>query len=296
MLVSALAANAQKIHFTDTGNVWKQLEPQYNAPGPFILNYSTFSYVGDTLLSAKTYRNFNFRSGFDGLTNAYVREDTGLKKVFVRASTSDSEWVLYDYNLVLGDTFTTTSGQFVVCGIDSTQMDGMWYRVWHFPPLGNGGIYGNDTICIIEGIGCIEHPTYMFWDYTGCVECSEPQMFCFSHNGATPPLAPSPLWLDNSTSCVTYPKMAVDETNTHLKHLDATPNPADNLLHIVCNDLGGTVAFTVFDMLGRPMLAVQAATLAGTGFNLGIGSLPDGTYILQAGGNDEGRIPFLVRH
>ena len=47
-------ARAQNFHFTDTGNVWKVLEPEYDASGPFILHYYTFAYAGVFLEFTRT--------------------------------------------------------------------------------------------------------------------------------------------------------------------------------------------------------------------------------------------------
>ena len=41
----SFAVYAQKIHFTDTSNIWKVVAPQYNAPNPWIFNYYTAAFT-----------------------------------------------------------------------------------------------------------------------------------------------------------------------------------------------------------------------------------------------------------
>jgi len=104
----------QKIHFSDTTNDWKivftfDATPEYTFHDDYYLN--------DTIIHATTYRNF---SGI-----GCVREDTVLNKVFIFDTSIDSEKVLMDYNLMIGDTFRYNSFTHVVDGIDSTLINGI---------------------------------------------------------------------------------------------------------------------------------------------------------------------------
>ena len=241
-------SKAQKIRFTDTTNVWEELHPEYNAPDPWILNYSTYHYLTDTTLSGHAYRIFTF---------GIVREDTVTGKVFLWDEFGDTDRLLMNYNLTTGDTFRTAYYNYTVARVDSTKMFSHWYRVWIFSPLVSGGIYGNDSLCFIEGVGCIQDPTYMLGNFSSCVECSQPSMFCFSHNGVNPNLNPKVQFLDDSTSCVTYPKLASQYLVISGNTLSVFPNPSSGMVHISgAMPLG---ELTVRNAIGKTVYTIQAS-------------------------------------
>jgi len=219
-------AFAQKIHFTDTSNIWKEAIPTYNAPSPAIVDYYIYSFINDSTIDSFTYQNFGF---------GYVREDTLLNKVFIRDTTGDSDIVLMNYNLHIGDTFAVGNNLFPVIATDSTLINGVSHKVWGLL-LEATGIYSySDTIYIVEGIGCLPHPTYLLWNLSSCIECYEPVMYCFSNKGITPPLIPQVAWLDNSTSCIVYSEVTQLTLNTEA--ITIYPNPTFDILTIKSSTL-----------------------------------------------------------
>ncbi len=215
----SLSLSAQKIHFTDTSNVWKELGLEYNDFLPPILSYTTYSFVSDSSIDSVKYGNFSFGS---------IREDTILNKVFIRDYVGDSDILLMDYNLNVGDTFIGPYHKFAVLGMDSTLINSAWHKVWYFPEYTDGFYIYNDTIFVIEGVGCLNHPTYMVTDFRGCVECEQPYMYCFSNNGITPPVSSKVGWLDNTTSCATFPHLSVSSMQLIHDNLELFPNPVYN--------------------------------------------------------------------
>jgi hypothetical protein len=217
ILISCISISvfAQKIHFTDTTNDWKIVFVFVGDPTPEYSFYEDF-YLKDTIINTKIYRDF---SGI-----GFVREDTILKKVFIIDNTTDSENVLMDYNLVVGDTFRYNSFLSGVAGIDSTLINGIWYKVWYFDPIGEGWQYQ-----IVEGIGCVQSPIYI-------TDPRSPEsyidVYCFSNKGITPTLSPQVAFLDNITSCDYRTNLLTKEIKNNSALMHIFPNPANDELTI----------------------------------------------------------------
>src|SRR4051812_20310473 len=96
-LLLSLNGYSQKIMFTDTSNKWNI---RYINPDRATIPYSAY-YGADTIIGTTNYRTL-----IDGLVPAYVREDTIAHRVFVFNTFDSTEHVLYDYNLLPGDTIT----------------------------------------------------------------------------------------------------------------------------------------------------------------------------------------------
>jgi len=272
----SLSLSAQKIHFMDTSNVWKELQPEYNAPLPWLFRYYTYSFIGDSTVDSVEYRHFGF---------GFVREDTILNKVYVRDLTGDSDILLMDYNLTLGDTFTTAYYQFAVIRIDSTLINAVWHKVWYFPPI-PAGIYGGDPICVIEGIGCIQSPVYLIGNYNRCVECSAPLMYCFSSNGITPPLSPPVSFLDNDTSCSKFANLDINQLQSPHGKINIYPNPATTSFTIQLNTLsqgGAEGQITITNLLGQ---TVYTQSYNSPQVNVDVSTLPQGMYLVKINGTE----------
>ena len=227
-LYFTFSASAQKIHITDTGNVWKEMLLTYNMPNPPIFTYTTYGYQRDTIIGLFHYYRFSF--------GRLIREDTFLNKVYVRDETGDSDMLLMDYSLQVGDTFIAPNQKYRVVSLDSTLINSVWHKVWIFTAP-QGGIYGTSTICFVEGLGCIQHPTYMLWGFKNCIECMQPYMYCFSNNGITPALSPPATFLDNTTSCSDFPKLLVDGISLNDNSVKIFPNPASTELTIIAPNI-----------------------------------------------------------
>ena len=74
------SAYAQKIHFADTSNIWKQFEDTYNDNMPANLYYETYHFVSHTTIDMITYHIFNLSK--DGIWNllTMVREATPARR------------------------------------------------------------------------------------------------------------------------------------------------------------------------------------------------------------------------
>ena len=231
---------AQKICFTDTSNIWKCWD--YRCGGDEGAG-STWNehYAGDTTINGERYHKT--------LPNNYmVREDTANKKVWairpmalhVAPIFDSSEHLLYDYNLVAGDTIheryfsqgisgiDTIPIIEYVWGIDSTTIGGVWHKVWHLQSLSN--TRGLKGYTVVEGLGCTSNPMYPLYPYffENCKVVS-----CFHNSGATPPIAPPVGLLDNASSCSFTFGVGVREIKSPAGAASVVPNPVDETSGII---------------------------------------------------------------
>lgn len=268
-LLFCTALSAQKIHFTDTSNKWKHVAPTWNDFKPANLFYSTYSYVKDSIIGSLNYKHFTF---------GVVREDTASGIVYIRDFDGDSDIVLLDYNLNLGDTFFSNYHKYPVVRKDSTLINSTWHKTWFFDP-DLGGFWGSDTILVIEGIGCLQHPTFMMNDYSSCVECLYPYMYCFSNNSTTPPVVPSVNFFNNTTSCYKYAHLQVDELNRPPNNIFVYPNPTSEYLTV--SSVYNISNMTIVDVMGRPVYTFDCNSKEKT---IDIARLPSNIYFLKVNG------------
>jgi hypothetical protein len=250
LLTLGFPSFGQKIHFTDTTNVWHGYIwddwdiPYYSSP-------FTENYIGDTIIHGTAYKTLNsFMLGV-----SYIREDTVSKKVYaIRpiAGTDTAEKLLYDYKLNVGDTFKTSSPFFYVTAIDSVIINSIWHKTWHF----HSDFRDYD---VIEGIGstictCLPLNTAIIGGEAAI------NLTCFNNDGTTPPLSKKiGPYFDNTTSCsVVLVPLSVNKTINKNELSSIFPNPIDETSKItlpytissgeisVSNDIGQTIINTSF--------------------------------------------------
>ena len=190
MLLTNVFAKAQTsvYHpFPESNAIWNidcMVWPCYNSNSPH--EYFSYTISGDTVINSITYHKWYipyimYADNCDSINVAgYVgafRNDILNKKVYYINSGSNTEEVLYDFNITVGDTIKR-------CGInqpytmkifneDSVLVGGNYRKEWHAFSISGG------SIDIIEGIGgtmdlinncpVIDPPTY--------------NLICFSQNG-----------------------------------------------------------------------------------------------------------------
>jgi len=261
------AASAQKIHFTDTSNHWNELVPVWNDLQPPLLYYYTYSFRRDSTIDSNNYRIFDF---------GFVREDTILRKVYIRDLIVDSDRILMDYNLNAGDTFITPYKKFPVLRIDSTLINTVWHKVWYFQWDRHGFYAYSDTVIVIEGIGCIQHPTFMITDFRSCVECLEPSMYCFSNKGITPPLSSTVSFFNNTSSCAYYPHLLANDLNQEHNNFEISPNPTTSSLTIISQTKITNI--TIVNLIGQTIYTHNYNTEK---IQVNVADLPVGVYFIR---------------
>ena len=138
--------------------------------------------------------------------------------------------------------------------IDSTNMDGIWYKVWHF--------IGGETDLkyhynIIEGIGCtngFEYPAY-----PSQLEHGSSQLVCFTNNGIHNSLAPAVTsWFINewqtdnfdNSGCAT---LSVQKQNTH-DQVMVFPNPVNETSKLILPESLSSGTFIVQNTVGQTIV------------------------------------------
>ena len=282
---------AQKIHFTDTSNVWfTHFNGDANNPGnrPY-----TYKYVGDTSINSIEYKMISciteyasYQNMFASIRYCVIREDTLLKKVFVLMN--DTEQVLMDYNLAMGDTVLHVNSQhdtskYFVSGIDSTIINSVYHKVWRFDnifthPVTSWAPY----YYIIEGVGCSNGPLFIIWPlYFEGVE----NLNCFYNNGFCPLVSPSVQeltiqgWLtfDNQTSCI----LGINTTTQTNTRIVISPNPTTISLDVITTNKITTLVIT--NLLGQTVYAHEYNSQQ---VHVNVADLPKGIYFVKVNGGE----------
>ena len=243
MLLMHCLANAQKIRFTDTSNIWTE--------GFYHPDYTSINriYNGDNV----TINGINYVSGYE-----LRREDTLQNKVYMKYNDADdtTEHLLYDYNLSIGDSFTSIayrnlipSDTFIysVTQLDSVKINNIWHKVWTFMNVyaTNISLYYYPPYTIIEGIGCT----------SGLDKPLMPRMFesmrhilCFENNGSivTVPIPTGGYYLSPQTCALSIARNVV---NNHT--ITISPNPANQYSKITFPHTIQSGRLTITDVLGK---------------------------------------------
>jgi len=279
LLILNTSSFAQKIRFSDSTNVWKGLDYDWTTSPPSVDLY-TASYISDSIINGYHYKLLLavFNTYYPNSEYYFIREDTIASRVFARnlfysGSSSDTiEQILYDYNWLVGDTVNRYYGtsehyQTYIEGIDSTMINGIWHKVWHFMPTATTESMGTAEYYVIEGMGCISDPLLplrpmAFENGT--------QLTCFANNGTTPFVSPMvDGYFDNATSCT----LAVNDIIKKNKSATVLPNPIsiDSKITlpysissgtlVVLNDIGQTIINTPFQNKDELLIGDKITTL-----------------------------------
>ncbi|MFI5196276.1 MAG: T9SS type A sorting domain-containing protein [Chitinophagales bacterium] len=251
--VLSISSFGQKIRFTDSTNTWNVFQDGYNGNSSHYLYYTN-----DTTVNSLSYRKLNEYAGtsipgsaFIGCMPCLIREDTIIKKVFIKKTHNydSTELVLIDYNLIVGDTLKgNNTSMFKVTSIDSTSINSHWYKVWHFNLDNNYPSSGN-KYTIIEGIGCLSAP----WFPVDTAATFENQFIltCFSNNGMTPVVSPVVnTFFNNTTSCT----IAVDQLSQKIQNTTLFPNPINETSKIIIPYTISSGTFTIINDIGQTVI------------------------------------------
>ena len=218
--------------------------------------------------------------------SCFIREDTLLNKVFVLMN--DSEQVLMDYNINIGDTLFHTNSEhdttkYTVSGIDSTVINSVYHKVWHFTLVPSHFAWA-PFYSVIEGIGCTNGPLFVISpiDFESLAH-----LFCFYNNGTNPLVSPSVreccslIYFDNDTSCTMVIPSSASETNKTITSYAVYPNPTTSLLTITAADKITTISIS--NCLGQNIYHNQYNS---TQIQVDVADLPAGVYFVKVNGSE----------
>lgn len=181
-IVAISSSFAQKIHFGDKSNVWSMIDSNIGCCIPIATVYTTAYYDSvDVTVGGYTYQYLNTSIG-----SVLIREEG--YKIYGIITTDTVERLIYDFTLGINDTVKTAYPEDIyvawVTQIDSTELDGQWYKVWHFEGTDTVTYYTDSVRTIsynvIEGIGCTNGPYYPIYAYTR--SSFSQQLQCFNND------------------------------------------------------------------------------------------------------------------
>ena len=166
--LSTKAQTSNYFPFPDSNATWCAwwgAETGCNSTLPSYTNFATYQLSGHVLINGITYgRLLHFETIVDNCspdttidtTTYFIRQDTSLKKVWLYDSATNSDTILFDFDLHIGDTLDATKEYWarnsvwcIVSSIDSILINGQYRRRYNYAPI-------FDSTCVssmIEGIG-----------------------------------------------------------------------------------------------------------------------------------------------
>lgn len=239
-------------------------------------NYS-LSFSGDTLINGQIYQKMicsqiQVISSFCGLTTTSgykgaIRNDIASKKVFFVSPSGNSEQLLYDFNLQVGDTVSGYFGETIsgfpeiVQSIDSVLIGNSFRKRWNLNPL--------YEVYFIEGIGS----TYGLIELLPGGTISDiPQrsINCFSQNG-TSIYPSSPIYCNLISS--------VNSNDPFIEMIKVFPNPFSKQTTLQTDNYFKDTRLTLYNSFGK--LIKQIDHISGQSITLFRNDLPSGIYFLS---------------
>lgn len=253
LLAAKQIALAQKVRFTNLTNHWAITRTYFDGNNT-TYSRANYQYTDSVLLNGYVYHTLVSQQRHDSLL---IREDTVAGKVYAISArsyyggTTNNEIVLYDYNLVVGDTFSvaTVFGnqnnefKWVVDSVITTSINGTNHKVFYFD-----GIPGSSSHLLsfvtIEGIGATLNPVFPIY---GTFFEEYNYLACFSTNQTTPPVNPQIDWFNNTTSCT----LSVPDVLTKEHKVSVAPQPAQDMVTFNLPETFTEGEIIISDLLGR---------------------------------------------
>jgi hypothetical protein len=292
LLLNSFSGNAQQYFPFPTSNAfWKVGWGVSGCVPPLDITEYDYQITGDTLIGLYTYHKLKKSgifycgdplypsTGNENFVGAY-RNDTLAKRVYYIPKDSTSESLLYDFNLLTGDTIkgymeelaTNIYPTFyaVIDSIDSVSINSVYRKRWHFHTSKNGMPLWDEGK-IIEGIG----------NTLGLLEGLLPGMdnngriLCFSENGISLYGFYNPCFL-----YVVGIETEIIEQTELLIH----PNPTTGNITIDLGELRQDVKAILINSLGQILLTQNYTSTAYINLDL---DYPKGIYFLQIANEGE---------
>lgn len=262
------ASYAQKISFSDLTNVWCTIDSTTACCIPRPTVYTKTYY--DTTSTA-VYNGHTYGILASPVATSLIREADG--RVYVVDISDSVERILYDYHLALNDTLRIAYPQDVyvswVTQIDSTQIGGLWYKVWHFDGMDTSKVIADSLrpfmYNVIEGIGCTNGPYYPAFPYT--LANFSQELLCFSNKSHAPSVLSNPVVayaiastrsFDNDSTCGLFNSHYAVLPPSNVQNVAGTPvavtvvpNPSEHNCTIVFSRTISSGNIVITNQLGQ---------------------------------------------
>lgn len=229
-------AQTQVYHsFPDSNAYWCQTTQWFDGTCDHTRNATSF-FGNDTIINALVYHQIQ-ESGYEYSTlcgsGGYVyacclpiRQDTLQRKVFYYDLFNQTEKIMYDFNLQVGDTLNeskviwgNTGDIHVITSIDSIKINGLFRKRFNY----NGSfLFGCPDTSIIEGIGSISGltaaPSTCFEYFASLTGFKQNGIIIYPDSLAYCVVISGSENLTNTTNLNVYPNPLVDELNVVNTH------------------------------------------------------------------------------
>jgi hypothetical protein len=259
ILIMAKILYAQPYHPFPTDSA--QWSVRHTINNPYSQTSYQYKMKGDTILNGIEYHkiyfsiDLNYNSPNQTL-RCFLREDTSKKiliKYPVTSSLDTSEFVLYNFNISLGDTVpirllndsTDTTYNLVVTAVDSfeTIHDFRKCYILHTYDVDSWSCALGMGIDFIEGIGSFMGLLYNEIPKNGCIDGGY-EISCYWQNG---------LYYLGGTFCDFHTD--VTEVEKTLKNVELIPNPVKNIssINLECDFMG----IEIYNILGKVIMKIN---------------------------------------
>ncbi len=288
------------VPFPDSNAVWQVEYGGYQCSCCASYNYS---FTGDTLISAIVYHKLQQRGlkylEIQGLCSTIpmwsldeyigaIRSDNIQKKVFIVPRDSSSEFLLYDFNMNVGDTvqgwlnyhsFSSPGIHVVVDSIDSLLISNQYRKRFNLLVIDGGFM----PVEIIEGIGSTSEPfigpLYEF-EWNGYISC-------FMQDGQV-------LFPDTNSSCIFT---ELTEKLTTNSSLNVFPNPFSTELAIsIHRQSKKPVNIEIINICGQKLFLEQFnSSIFPSSRKVDLSFLSSGIYMLVVTIDEERMVQRIVK-
>lgn len=233
----------------------------------------SFYVANDTVIKGNNYKtviNLPATAMSPGGSIQYLREDTATGRIWYRPNTGDTDILIMDLSLQVGDSFDFDIWPYPKVDTIYTQSGRKHIR---FNPLqfSSTGVY--KKVMFIEGIG----PNYGIYPlYEGLLLCMrKDSVRIYTHE------APLPNYFYKVGDCAYYmQRESVDETQKPALNVQAYPNPAGHNVAITFTNPNNTqTQLEVINLMGQ---VLHSNTTNGEGFALtNLDTWPTGIYLYR---------------
>ena len=249
-------------------------------------SYFNYSIAGDTMINGYVHKKIN-RSYVDynlvnwtppynppaPPTSGYIgalKDDSLANKTFFVFPNSNTDSLLYDYNLAVGDTikgfitqyFYTDYNNIAVLSIDSVLISAQYRKRWN-------ALYNSDSIYIIEGIGSSVGLIEPF--YTYAVDFRYRHLVCLNDSSGI-------LFSSNYNSAMGCNLIeGVNEINSENK-VNCYPNPFSTQTTLQTNKFLNDAILIVYNSLGQQVKQIN--NISGHTIIFYRDNLPSGLYFM----------------
>lgn len=283
--------------FPSTNAIWNVTDAHlgfYNWDYAYDWHNWVYHLEGDTVIESKTYHklfsdthNYTVTVGGDTVSSGFsyhqyagaIREDS-FKHIFFRSFNGYDDWLLYDFNISIGDTTTTVSYyEAIVDSIDSFYVNNHWYTRFILHEL----YFGCENIYLMEGIGT----SYGFINGVDCFEGLS-VLNCFSENGIH-------IYGDSSIICDQFIWTPAEHI-ANPPRLMVNPNPFTTSTTITLTNYTAPFNLQLFDESGRevPLQYNTRQQNGRTTFIIDRSELRSGMYFLSVASGERREVMKVV--